>query len=212
MKYFGYRLARFIPNQNCKTRPNTEIPIGIHESRMNALKPAVSSLNRRRFFLMSVLSSQLFLNACAANKYIFHSFSFDAVIQSPDIEVLDYQYGSKSDYEREGGVGIRAAPYRLDRGDIFTGVGTTGTFPKGEYLYVKWRVKNTGHIYEDKVDLTTRLPKDITQHTVHFVIEKDQLYVYLIPPPRSFPLLDYSKMRKTGEYADYFKKHQIYPN
>lgn len=193
-------------------RPATEGTLDVHAPLIEVSRPAVNLLNRRRLFLTSFLSSQLFLNACATEKYMFHSFSFNAIIQSPDIEVLDYQYGAKSDYEREGGVGLRPAPYRLERGDIFTGVGVGGVLPKGDYLYVKWRVKNTGQIYEDKVDLTTRLPKDITQHTIHFVVEKDQLYVYLIPPPRSFPLLEYSKMRKTGEYADYFKKHQIYPN
>ena len=141
---------------------------------------------------------------------MFHSFSFSAISESPDIEVLDYQYGSKSDYEREGGVGLRPAPYRLERGDIFTGVGITGTFPKGDYLYVKWRVKNTGQIYEDKVDLTTRLPKDINQHEIHFLIKGTQLFVFLLPPPYKFSILDYRKNDSVN--VDYFKKHQIYPN
>ena len=212
MNHLNQRIARLIPSKNRQVHLAEQDVVDMNKSLMKASRSAVISLNRRRLFLTSLLSSQLFLNACATEKYMFHSFSFNAIIQSPDIEVLDYQYGAKSDYEREGGVGLRPAPYRLERGDIFTGVGVGGVLPKGDYLYVKWRVKNTGQIYEDKVDLTTRLPKDITQHTIHFVVEKDQLYVYLIPPPRSFPLLEYSKMRKTGEYADYFKKHQIYPN
>lgn len=203
-------LVRFMPTKNRKTRPIKQGTVDMNEPLMKASKCAGILLNRRGLFLMGLLSSQLFLNACATENYMFHSFSFSAVSESPDIEVLDYQYGSKSEYEREGGVGLRAAPYRLERGDIFTGVGITGTFPRGDYLYVKWRIKNTGQIYEDKVDLTNRLPKDITQHEIHFLINGTQLFVFLLPPPYKFSMFDYRK--NDAANITYFKKHQIYPN
>lgn len=212
MNHLNQWVARFMPIRNHKTRPATQVVVDMNESLIKVPRSAVNSLNRRRLFLTSLLSSQLFLNACATENYMFHSFSFSAVSESPDIEVLDYQYGSKSDYEREGGVGLRPAPYRLERGDIFTGVGITGTFPKGDYLYVKWRVKNTGQIYEDKVDLTTRLPRDITKHEIHFLIKGNQLFIYLIPPPGGFDYYSFKNRDSNPDYAAYFKKHQIYPN
>lgn len=162
--------------------------------------------------MTGLLVSQLAFTACASEQYTFHSFSFRAISESPDIEVLDYQYGAKGEYERGGAVGLRPPQYRVERGEVFTGVGVAGNLPKGDFLYVKWRIKETGQIYEDKVDLNTRVPKDITQYGIHFVIVKTQLFVYLIPSPGVFPSLPYAKMRRSGEYAEYFKKHQIYPD
>ena len=50
----------------------------------------------------------------------------------------------------------------------------------GEDLYVKWRVKSTGAIYEDTVDLRRRLPRDITGQRLYFIAQGAQLHVYLI--------------------------------
>lgn len=58
---------------------------------------------------------------------------------------------------------------------------------RGDFLYVKWRLKQTGEVYEDTVDLKSRLPADITDHRIHFVIRGPQLYVYLISPERLNP-------------------------
>jgi hypothetical protein len=188
------------------------------EHQMNQLEsggtpPSQTRLpNRRQALLSSLLLGQLTLNACATEKYMFHSFSFDALKESPDVEVVNYEYGAKSAYEKEGGVGLRPATYQLERGETFSGAGITGTFPKGDYLYVKWRIKSTGRIFEDRVDLTTRLPQDITQHTIHFVIVGMQLFVYLIPPPNGFDTYSFKRRDSNPEYAAYFKKHQIYPN
>ena len=53
---------------------------------------------------------------------------------------------------------------------------------RGDFLYVKWRIKSTGMVYEDTVDLRNRLPADIKDHRVTFIIRGPHLYVYLIPP------------------------------
>lgn len=55
---------------------------------------------------------------------------------------------------------------------------------RGDSLYVKWRVKSSGRVYEDTVDLRNRLPRDIKDHRIYFVIKGEQLYVYLISPQR----------------------------
>jgi hypothetical protein len=47
--------------------------------------------------------------------------------------------------------------------------------PIGEFLYVKWRIKATGEVLEDRVDLHPVLPWNMGHHTVTFVIEGRQL-------------------------------------
>jgi hypothetical protein len=54
----------------------------------------------------------------------------------------------------------------------------------GDDLYVKWRIKSTGEIYEDTVDLRNRLPEDMHRQRIRFVVWGPQLYVYLISPKR----------------------------
>jgi hypothetical protein len=55
---------------------------------------------------------------------------------------------------------------------------------RGEFLHVKWKIKSTGEVYEDKVDLRSRLPRNIKNHTVSFIAKGPQLYVYLVTPER----------------------------
>jgi len=55
--------------------------------------------------------------------------------------------------------------------------------PPADFLYVKWRDKTTDQVYEDRVDLRERLPsfEKMYGQTVYFLVEDNQLYVYLIP-------------------------------
>lgn len=134
------------------------------------------------------------LTACATggimdkDVYQAHSFSFDVRQDMPDVEVLDYQY-SNSRHN-----GVRATPERVPTqgtGEGFWGEGIYGNLLRGDFLYVKWRVKKPGTppwapeylgTYEDRVDLRSRLPADITGLKIHFIIRGQQLYVYLIWP------------------------------
>jgi len=67
-------------------------------------------------------------------------------------------------------------------GDSWHTSGTVNMVP-ADFLYVKWRDKTTDQVYEDRVDLTKRLPPFEEMHgqTVYFLVEDNQLYVYLIP-------------------------------
>jgi len=55
--------------------------------------------------------------------------------------------------------------------------------PPADFLYVKWRDKSTDQVYEDRVDLTTRLPpfNEMYNQKIYFLVEDNQVYVYLIP-------------------------------
>ena len=57
----------------------------------------------------------------------------------------------------------------------------------GEFLYVKWKINSTGEIFKDRVDLRNRLPKNLYDSTVYFVIKGPQLYVYLVTQKHSSP-------------------------
>lgn len=77
----------------------------------------------------------------------------------------------------------------------------------GDTLYVKWRVKATNEVIEDTVDLKSRLPRDMTDHRVYFVIGGRQLNVYLVSPdlrPAHFPTVGPKKYQ-------YYKVYSIYP-
>lgn len=116
-------------------------------------------------------------SACATDAQIVdHSFAFDARRDSPGVEVLDYRYGdsdlpgaSNPDYIRKEGRSLQRQ-------------GVTGPMRKGSFLYVKWRTLADNKVYEETVDLRKRLPSDITDCEIYFLIKGPQLYVYLVTP------------------------------
>lgn len=141
------------------------------------------------------------LTACATG-LTYHSFDFDARRDSPDVEVLDYQYGNSKQ------PGVRNPDYLRNGGRSLQSAGIYGEMLRGDFLYVKWRLKKTGEVYEDTVDLKSRLPADITDHRIHFVIRGPQLYVYLISPeklnPNPCPSRD--ELRRLGKSDEPYDK------
>lgn len=143
--------------------------------------------------------------------YQMHSFSFDVRQDMPDIEVLDYQYSNSRNN------GVRPERERVDMGQAFNSGGISGNLLRGDFLYVKWRIKKPDApawamaylgTYEDRVDLRSRLPADITGLRIHFIIRGTQLYVYLIWPydsTQKYPVHEKSLF-------DRVKYLQIYPD
>lgn len=78
-------------------------------------------------------------------------------------------------------------------------------------LYVKWRVLSDDKVYEETVDLRKRLPKDLTDWTVYFLVAGPQLYIYLISdkprPPSVAPVGPkvYRDRKVITIYPDYLK-------
>ena len=151
----------------------------------------------------------------------YHSFSFDAVVDArkyghPDVEVLDYAYGDSQE--------PRTRPSKTDRemNSFFYQQSIAGPMPRGEFLYVKWRVKATGEVHEDRADLRHRLPADITNYGIRFVINEAQLYVYAFPPYEAKDALGRVEVHggqpgapKRGQGfwdVPYNQQHQIYPD
>ena len=159
-----------------------------------------------RRVVMHWLGASLFafaIAACSATQgIVMHAFGFDAIQDSPDIEVLDYRYGDSKQ------PGARPPVWAIRENRVSQGTGTTGEMLKGDELYVKWRIRSTGSVYEDTVDLRSRLPANIENHRIYFIIKDTQLYVYLITPERRSPDTPPNGPRQT----QYLKTITLYPD
>lgn len=120
------------------------------------------------------------LAACASAGLVFHSFRFD-IRESPNIEILDYRYGQT--------LAPRARASESDRqnGRVSQIVNIGGEMLLGDDLYVRWKIKSTGQVYEDLVNLKPLLPRNMKDHEIHFTVKGRQLFVYLITPERRPP-------------------------
>jgi hypothetical protein len=134
---------------------------------------ALVSLRAGWFGLFLALS----VAGCAtgqAGSIVNHSFAFNAWKDSPGIEVLAYRYGN--------GFGTRFQATETDtkNGETFQSTNITGNITVGKDLYVKWRIKKTGEVFEDNVDLQKQWPRSMDDRRIYFIVQDRQLYVYLI--------------------------------
>ena len=112
--------------------------------------------------------------AQTGGRMVDHSFAFDALRDSRDVEILQYRYGD------DGGFNTRSTPAEIQSGKGIMSANTTGDMLLGKDLYVKWRIKSTGQVIEDTVDLTSRLPFNMKRKRLRFIVEGEKLYVYVI--------------------------------
>jgi hypothetical protein len=131
-----------------------------------------------RFFQTVLFIVLLALAACASRgDVVRHGFGFDFIDDSPEAVLLDYRYGQSRNP-------VRNPVAMANRGESNQGNGVFGEMLRGDELYVKWRLKETGQVFEDTVDLKSRLPADIENCDVYFLVRGSQLYVYLITPQK----------------------------
>lgn len=121
------------------------------------------------------LAAALFIavtGSCATGpKLVDHSFSINGWYDgwAKEADLLEYRYGDQYNMlqkKNEEGLGYS--------------VGVSAAMPVAEFLYVRWRLKATGEVIEDRVDLRQRLPKDMVRQELTFVIDGRQLYVYIV--------------------------------
>ena len=129
------------------------------------------------------------LAACATGpRLVSHSFSFDGLSDhwAETVDLLAYAYGDgyhmvREDLSNPSHSGLANKP------GLPTGRSINGPMPVGEFLFVKWRVKATGEVLDQRVDLRNRLPKDMADHELTFVLEGPQLYVFVVTPVAQKP-------------------------
>ncbi len=171
----------------------------------------LSALFFRLRILLVLFSVVCSLNACASNpatancpdnNRVPQSFSFGNYGENAGIEILNVFYGipnCPATYDSQ---------YILYNGKPMQGTHMGGWHRRNWWLNIKWRVISTSQEYEENIDLRNRLPKDMTNHELHFVIEGRQLIVYLITPERRPP-----DMPPIGPRASqYLKTLIIYPD
>ena len=124
------------------------------------------------------------LAACATGpRLVSHAFNFDGRNDNwaEQVDLLAYSYGDQYRMVRNS-VDAPRSPVFAGLSALPPGTGVNGPMPVGEFLYVKWRLKATGEVFEQRVDLRERLPRDMTDHELTFVIDGRQLYVYVVTP------------------------------
>ncbi|WP_353394214.1 hypothetical protein [Hydrogenophaga sp. 5NK40-0174] len=111
--------------------------------------------------------------------FAVHTVSADFRGDSPDLEVLEFHYGQAK--KGPGGLQRSAAPG--SGGVPSPSIG--GDLPLPDQVTVKWRDKRTDKVYEETVDMASRLPgaKAMNETTVYFLVDQfeNKLYVYLVP-------------------------------
>lgn len=132
---------------------------------------------------IAIIFTFFVVSSCSVTgpRTVLHSFEFHVNWDSPDVELLDYRYGTSTQH------GTFVPAPSLQSGRVPQSVGTRGDMIIGDFLYVKWKIKANGEIFKDTVDLRNRLPRDIYDHKIYFVIRGPQLYVYLVSPKENSP-------------------------
>lgn len=156
-----------------------------------------------RWVGLLALCTGLWACAGAGPRQPDHSFSYDGWFDgwAKQVDLLEYRYGNNE----------RMTSSTVNPGSTSIGYqsSVSGSMPIGEFLYVKWRIKATGEVLQDRVDLRPLLPWNMGKHTVTFVIDGRQLYVYLVTnqskPYKSSPIL------KTY-LSEYDVTYEIYPH
>lgn len=170
------------------------------------MRTLASSFRRAQVLLLALF---LALSACTASpaqpRLVNHAFSFNGKLYgdkwADTVDLLEYSYGDQYRMVRR-----KAATPQDSLGPQSS---VNGAMPVGEFLYVKWRIKATGEVLDDRVDLRPLLPKNMTDHRLTFVIDGQQLYVYLVTPTPKHE--DDPPILKTTE-SWFYITYEIYPH
>lgn len=127
-------------------------------------------------FKWLALSLLVTLQACAVGgpPREDHAFSFNTYRDSPDFVIWDYRYSHQSVVIRDAGSAVH------DPGWAGAGQsGIRGNLRIGDTLYVKWKNKETGELFEETASLVGRLPRDMRDKTIRFIVSATGLHVYV---------------------------------
>ena len=132
---------------------------------------------------------------------VLHSYSFALFADGQNIELLDYRFGLESD------LALRAAQWQVDEGRVPNQSGVSGYMKVVDRVYVKWKRKPEGTIYEKTVIFGEQLPKDMTRHRIHFGFKNRELVVYLVTPQ----LLAKGEIPIEPNFYESYKAIELFP-
>ena len=148
------------------------------------MKSETMLLRSARWLLALCIS--LVLVACTTlggPKLVVHAFNFDGRHDgwADQVDLLGFSYGDQY-WMTQNSVEKPRSEVFQGRSSLPAAEGVNGLMPIGEFLSVKWRLKASGEVVEERVDLRDRLPRDMTNHQLTFVIDGRQLHVYVVTP------------------------------
>lgn len=164
-----------------------------------------------RFVTLTWLALVLALTACATGpRLVSHEFTFDGIYDKwvDVVDLLEYSYGDQYFAVRDSLTQRNDSLYK-GYSSLGPRKGVNGPMPVGEFMYVKWRIKATGEVLEDRVDLRGRLPGDMRDHGLTFVIDGRQLFLFVVTPEPKRPF-DSPPILKTVRSRTYVT-YEIYP-
>jgi hypothetical protein len=130
----------------------------------------------KKVLLLVVGFLQFTLVGCAmAQKMAYQTIEFNTSTESTDVDILDWQYGEHGYVDENHQRLPRASKSSVEKGEPQGGGGHTGVMPVGDFLYVKWRVKNTGELHEVRASLVNKLPLNMHNYTIHWLVKDSQL-------------------------------------
>ncbi len=135
-------------------------------------------------------------------RWAHYTFEFGGRGENVGIEVLDWKFG-------DAPFSFMHAPVS---GPVPQSGNAAGKMPVADSLYVKWRVLATGKVYQDKVDLRSRLPFGMEDKVLHFDVRGTQVYVYLIEGIDSKYLHDTKQPDCPLWSYRMFKCNELYPH
>jgi hypothetical protein len=163
-----------IPAETTDAAPEETQPIPQGEDEMN-LKQVIAAGT----LAVAGVAAALTGGCVTGPRMADHGFSFNGRIDggrwADKAQLLEYDYGGQYKMVREK---AESDDYLAPESSV------TGAMPVGDYLYVKWRIKATGEVCEDRVNLKPLLPMDMNNYELTFVIDGRQLYVYLVTPEK----------------------------
>lgn len=150
-----------------------------------------------------VLALGFVMAACATGpKLVSHGFNFDGWNDgwAKKVDLLAFSYGDQYRETREVSTDGRGLGYQSN---------THGPMPVGDFLYVKWRLIDSGEVIEKRVDLKGRLPVDMMGKEVTFVIDGRDLYVYVVTAKRK-PSYGAPPLSRTWR-SNFNETYEIFP-
>lgn len=164
-----------------------------------------------RLVAVTWLALVLALTACATGpRLVSHEFTFDGIYDKwvDVVDLLEYSYGDQYFAVRDSLTQRNDSLYK-GYSSLGPRKGVNGPMPVGEFMYVKWRIKATGEVLEDRVDLRGRLPGDMRDHGLTFVIDGRQVYLYVLTPQSKTAKNDAPVLRTW--LSKYNIGYEIYP-
>lgn len=185
----------------------------------------MNALLRTLRFVVALFFAAAIVAYASGPTQVFHSFTCngrnDTNKWAETIDLLAYSYGDQYRMVRRSVVDSAEKEWLKKNGatSLSGCLSVSGPMPIGEFLYVKWRIKATGEVFEDRVDLRELLPKNLTNHDLTFSIDGKQLHVYVATPfPRKLTRTDPSRPWAVSEKpthlswkSERYWVYEIYP-